>query len=141
MASLFPPAIKYECDFKPEDLSSHKWERTQAQRKIISYVPQFTGDGVEELLYTGRATEGRFIDAMNAQSIPVNQWQDQFRLTLHGDPAEVWDEVFVEGDADGDPFAENEEGFNNIVTNYIKKYVADPNAKETLLQALNTDEF
>ena len=78
---------------------------------------------------------------MNAQSIPVNQWQDQFRLTLHGDPAEVWDEVFVEGDADGDPFAENEEGFNNIVTNYIKKYVADPNAKETLLQALNTDEF
>ncbi|OEU22034.1 hypothetical protein FRACYDRAFT_232189 [Fragilariopsis cylindrus CCMP1102] len=136
MARLFPPAIKYECDFKPEDLSSHKWERTQAQRKIISYVPQFTGDGVEELLYTGRATEGRFIDAMNAQSIPVNQWQDQFRLTLHGDP------VFVEGDADGDPFAENEEGFNNnIVTNYIKKYVADPNAKETLLQALNTDEI
>ena len=78
---------------------------------------------------------------MNAQSIPVNQWQDQFRLTLHGDPVEVWDEVFLEGDTDGDPFAENEEGFNNIVTNYIKKYVADPNAKETLLQALNTDEF
>ena len=78
MANLFPPAIKYECDFKPEDMKSHKWERTQANRKVTSYVPQFTGDCVEELLYT----EQRFRDAMQAQGIAEGDWQDQFRLDL-----------------------------------------------------------
>jgi hypothetical protein len=72
MASLFPPAIKYECNFKPEDLKSHKWERTQAHRKVTLYVPQFTGDGVEKLLYA----EQRFQDAMQAQDIAEDQWQD-----------------------------------------------------------------
>jgi hypothetical protein len=103
MASLFPPAIKYECDFKPEDLKTHKWERTVLQRKVTSYVPQFTGDGVEELLYT----EQRFRDAMQAQVIPDDQWQEQFRLTLHGDPAEVWDEVVAEGDEEENAFEVN----------------------------------
>ena len=43
-------------------------ERTLAGQKIKSYIPQFTGDSVEMLLYT----VARFLDAMTTQAINQN---------------------------------------------------------------------
>ena len=137
MANIFPPVIQYTQDFVPNDMKMSQLERTLAGRKIKSYIPQYTGDSVEMLLYT----VARFVDAMQTQSINPNAWEDQFGYTLHGDPSDLWDEVLNDGDDNGVAFDRDEAGFNLSITFYVAKYVADPNARDTLFQAFNGGSF
>ena len=131
MANIFPPVINYTQDFIPNDMKMTQLERTLAGRKIKSYIPQFTGDSVEMLLYT----VARFLDAMTTQAINQNVWEDQFGYTLHGDPSDLWDEVLADGDDNGVAFDRTEAGFNLSIEFYVRKYVADPNARDTQFQA------
>ena len=137
MANIFPPVISYTQDFIPNDMKMSQLERTLAGRKIKSYIPQYTGDSVEMLLYT----VARFLDAMTTQSINPNAWQDQFGYTLHGDPSDLWDEVLNDGDDNGVAFDRDEVGFNLSIEFYVRKYVADPNARDTQFQAFNGGSF
>ena len=137
MASIFPPVISYTQDFIPNDMKMSQLERTLAGRKIKSYIPQYTGDSVEMLLYT----VSRFLDAMTTQAVNPNAWEDQFGYTLHGDPSDLWDEVLNDGDDNGVAFDRDEAGFNLSITFYVSKYVADPNARDTLFQAFNGGSF
>ena len=89
------------------------------------------------LLYT----VARFLDAMTTQAINQNVWEDQFGYTLHGDPSDLWDEVLVDGDDNGVAFDRDKAGFNLVITFYVSKYVADPNARDTLFQAFNGGSF
>ena len=115
MANIFPPVIQYTQDFVPNDMKMSQLERTLAGRKIKSYIPQYTGDSVEMLLYT----VARFVDAMQTQSINPNAWEDQFGYTLHGDPSDLWDKVLNDGDDNGVAFDRTEAGFNLSIEFYI----------------------
>ena len=137
MANIFPPVIQYNQDFVPNDMKMSQLERTLAGRKIKSYIPQYTGDSVEIMLYT----VARFVDAMQTQSINPNAWEDQFGYTLHGDPSDLWDEVLNDGDDNGVAFDRDEAGFNLSIEFYVRKYVADPNARDTQFQAFNGGLF
>jgi hypothetical protein len=83
MTSIFPPVTKYTQDFVPNDMSQLK--RTIGGRKIKSYIPQFSGDSVEMLLYI----ISRFLDTMETKAINANNWHDQFGYTLHGEPSSL----------------------------------------------------
>ena len=61
--------------------------------------------------------------------------------TLHGDPSDLWDEVLADGDDNGVAFDRTEVGFNLSIKFYVSKYVADPNARDTLFQAFNGGSF
>ena len=139
MANIFPPVISYTQDFIPNGMKMSQLERTLAGQKIKSYIPQYTGDSVEILLYT----VARFLDAMATQAVNPNAWwEDQFGYTLHGDPSDLWDEVLNDEDNNGVTFDRDEAGFNLSITFYVSKYyVADPNARDTLFQAFNGGSF
>ena len=137
MATLFPPVISYKMDFKPEDMKTVQLEVTVDGRKLKSQIPKFTGDGVEMLLYTKQ----RFNDAMASQNIDADKWQEEFGRTLHRDPGDIWNEVLDGGDALNQPFDEDEAGFDLAFEFYVKRYVADPNGRDTLAHALNTRAF
>ena len=89
------------------------------------------------LLYT----VARFLDAMETQAINQNAWKDQFGYTLHGDPSNLWDKVLNDGDNNGVAFDRDEAGFNLLIEFYVRKYVADPNARDTQFQAFNGGSF
>ena len=114
MANIFPPVIHCNQDFIPNDMKMSQLERTLAGWKIKSYIPQFTGESVEMLLYT----VARFLDAMTTQSINQNVWEDQFGYTLHRDPSDLWDEVLADGGNSGVTFNRDKAGFN-LAINYI----------------------
>ena len=124
-------------DFKPEDMKTVQLEVTVDGRKLKSQIPKFTGDGVESLLYTKQ----RFGDAMITQDIDPDKWQEEFGRTLHGDPGVIWDEVLVVGDELNQPFDLDAAGFDLAFEFYIKRYVADPNGRDTLAHALDTRAF
>ena len=136
MADLFPPVIKYKQDFSVSDLKSVQLERTEDGRKIRSQVFKFDGDGVEMLLFCKQ----RFLDAMETQEIDNEDWHDEFGQTLHGDPKDIWNEVIADGDG-GIPFAEDDEGFDLAFEFYVRRYVADPNGRDTMVAALNKRAF
>ena len=108
MANIFPPVINYTQDFIPNDMKMSQLEWTLAGQKIKSYIPQYTEDSVEMILYT----VARFLDAMQTQAINANVWEDQFGYTLHGDPSDLWDEVLNNGDKNGVAFDRDKAGFN-----------------------------
>ena len=137
MANLFTPVIKYKQDFSSSDLKSVQLERTENGRKIRSQVFKFNGDGVEILLFCKKI----FIDAMSTQEINNDEWQQKFGRTLHGDPKDNWNEVIAEGDDNGVPFDNNDEGFDLALAFYVMRYVADPNGRDTMVAALNTRAF
>ena len=133
MASIFPPVIEYTQDFVPNDTKMPQLERTISGQTIKSYIPQFSGDSIEMLLYT----VSRFLNAMQTQTINANLWQDQFGYTVHGDPSDLWDAVLQDGDNNDDPFDRDEAGFNLSIIFYVQKYVADPNVRDTQFQAFS----
>ena len=112
-------------------------KQTIGGRKIKSYIPQFSGDSVEMLLYI----ISRFLDTMETKAINANNWHDQFGYTLHGEPSSLWDNVLADRDKNGAQFDANKVGFNLSIKFYVKKYVADPYARDTQFQALNTGSF
>ena len=138
MASLFPACIKYKQDFDQTDMKTDQLERTlPGGRKIKSKVFQFDGTSVEMLFLCKQ----RFDDAMVAQALPEADWQEEFGRTLHGDPGEIWTEVIDSGDDNDVAFAQDAAGFELAMASYVKKYVADPNARDTMVAALNTNKF
>ena len=137
MTSLFPAVIHYEQDCIPTDMKNTQLEVTVDGRKLKSQIPQFTGDIVEMLLWTRQ----QFNDAMNTQDIGEDEWHKQFEQTLHGDPSDLWQEVMEAGDNNGVDFDADEDGFNSAFAKYVKKYEADPNARDIMVQALNTSVF
>ena len=137
MTSLFPAVIHYTVDFDPKEMKNTQLEVMVDGRKVKSQIPQFTGDSAEMLLWTGQ----RFLDAMNSQDIGEDDWHDQFERTLHGDPSDLWQEVMVAGDDAGVAFVADEDGFDQAFTKYVQKYVADPNARDTMLNQINTSVF
>ena len=78
MANIFPPVINYTQDFIPNDMKMSQLERTLAGRKIKSYIPQYTGDSVEMLLYT----VARFLDAMTTQAVNPNERRRRQRCRI-----------------------------------------------------------
>ena len=104
MASIFPPVIEYTQDFVPNDTKMPQLERTISGQTIKSYIPQFSGDSIEMLLYM----VSKFLNAMQTQTINANLWQDQFGYTVHGDPSDLWDAVLQDGDNNDDPFDRDE---------------------------------
>ena len=137
MANIFPPVINYTQDFIPNDMKMSQLERTLSRRKIKSYIPQYTGDSVDMLLYT----VARFLGAMETQAINHNAWEDQFGYTLHRDPSDLWDKVLNDGDNNGVAFDRDEAEFNLSIEFYVRKYVADPNARDTQFQAFKGGSF
>ena len=139
MANLFPPCIKYKQDFNQNEMKTEQLERTimPGGRKIKSKILKFDGDSVEMLFLCKQ----RFDDAMEAQDIDEAEWQEEFGRTLHGDPGDIWNEVLAEGDENDDPFDQTEAGFDLAVSFYVRKYVADPNARDTMVASLNTNKF
>mmetsp|Transcript_19440 Transcript_19440/g.21754 ORF Transcript_19440/g.21754 Transcript_19440/m.21754 type:complete len:199 (-) Transcript_19440:196-792(-) len=141
MASLFPACIKYKPDFDRNEIKTDQLERTilPGGRKIKSKVFQFDRTSVEMLLLCKQY----FDDAMVAQAIPEAEFQEEFARTLHGDPGEIWTETIARGDErnNNDPFAQTAAGFELAMRAYVKRYVADPNARDTLVAALNTNKF
>ena len=49
--------------------------------------------------------------------------------------------MLQKGDANGVTFDADAAGFNLTFAKYVTKYVADPNARDTMVQALNTSAF
>ena len=45
------------------------------------------------------------------------------------------------GDDAGVAFVANEDGFDLAFTKYVRKYVTDPNARDTMLNQINTSMF
>ena len=78
MASIFPPVIEYTQDFVPNDTKMPQLERTISGQTIKSYIPQFSGDSIEMLLYM----VSKFLNAMQTQTINANLWQDQFGYAI-----------------------------------------------------------
>ena len=129
MASLFPAVVHYEQVFVSNDMKQTHLERTVAGRKQKSQIPRFTGDSVEMLLYT----QQWFNDAMETQGIDADECHNQFGQTLHGDPSDLWQEVLQNRDDGQNEFGADEAGFNLAFEFYVKKYVADPNARDTMV--------
>ena len=51
---------------------------------------------------------------------------------------DLWQEVIEAGDDNGVDFDADKDGFDLVFAKYVvKKYVADPNARDTMVQALN----
>ena len=139
MANLFPPCIKYKQDFDLAEMKTEQLERTiiPGGRKIKSKILKFDGESIEMLF----VAKQRFDDAMVAQAIVAAEWQEEFGRTLHGDPGEIWTEVLASGDENDDPFPDTADGFDDAMASFIRKYVADPNARDTMVAALNTNKF
>ena len=53
----------------------------------------------------------------------------------------LWQEVMEAGDNNGVDFHSDEDRFNLAFAKYVEKYVADPNARDTMVQPLNISVF
>ena len=137
MANLFPAVINYKQDFIPNDMKTVQLERTVDGRKMKSQIPKFNGDGVEMLLLCKQHLD----DAMGTQDIDKGEWHDEFGQTLHVNPSDIWSEVLDAGDDGQQAFDADEAGFNLACSYYVRRYVADPNGRDTMVQALNTRAF
>ena len=78
---------------------------------------------------------------MGTQDIDGDNWHEQFKQFLHGDPSDLWQEVMETDDDDGNDFAVDKDGFNQAFTKYVRKYVVDPNARDTMITQLNKAVF
>ena len=135
----FEPCLKYEPDFDPKEGDKHmvlveyNISSTDVQgavsSKILQYkenIRKFNGSSAEELLYT--------YDSFNTlcEDMKMNtlkKWSEFPKTLMHG-PRKLWKIMMDNGNPQ---FAKTEEDLKRALSEYLKIYTPDPQAKDTMI--------
>ena len=140
--TLYPAALTYKKPFEEKKLEKKEIERMvtyagnqKEKKKERMYV--FSGKSVEELILCATKASKIF----NMLRLPVARWREEFANTLDTVLRKKWDQVETDGDDAGNPFNNDEDGFNEITRYFIRTKCPDPRARRTQKTAFGEDEY
>ena len=136
--STYQPCLTYEVPF--DETTGDKYKLTVEsvdpdEAKQTRSMRKFTGNTIEELLYTREVFLNDTGDMEIDESMLFLEWQ----AMLGAQPRMKWKRISI---ANGNPiFPNNQIGFTLAMVEYIKEYAEDPLARDTVINSFGTSKF